>query len=442
MGKKSTPKTPAPPDPREIAQTDAEFNRIDQYTPFGSLTFGGDNRNQATLEFSPELQGLFDSRIGLDQSLLDAGQGQLGNLSFNGIDLSGFGPIQSDAGLQNDAGLLKSAGLRNDAGLQGDAGLTGVNAPGTAFDPSAFGLGPGQLPQFQNSLDLSGLPEIPTNFNQLRQDQEDAFFQRGRRLLEPQFERQEDRLRQTLANQGLFAGDEAAGDQFQIFGENRNRAFQDLADQSILRGGQEAGNELARILGTRQQGFGEALGAGQFNNQAGLNQLNAGLSGFGAAGQGLSNQLATAGFNNQAAQQGLQNLNFANQQGFQNFNQAQQQGLQNFNAAQQQGLQNFNQAQQQELLNSNAGRLQGLQEALGLRGNQFNELASLLGLQQTATPGLQNFFGPGQTDFLGASALQQQQLNNNFAAQTGTKNAGMGGLFGLGSALGTAFINR
>jgi hypothetical protein len=47
------------------------------------------------------------------------------------------------------------------------------------------------------------------------------------------------------------------------------------------------------------------------------------------------------------------------------------------------------------------------------RATQFNELASLLGLNQVAQPGLQNFFAPGNTDVMGGFALNQQGQQNN-----------------------------
>jgi hypothetical protein len=42
--------------------------------------------------------------------------------------------------------------------------------------------------------------------------------------------------------------------------------------------------------------------------------------------------------------------------------------------------------------------------------------------------------GIGQTDVLGANALSQQQLNNNYQARMTANNALMSGLFSLGSA--------
>ena len=68
------------------------------------------------------------------------------------------------------------------------------------------------------------------------------------------------------------------------------------------------------------------------------------------------------------------------------------------------------------------------------RSTAFNELASLLGFQQVATPGLNQFFPPANVDVLGA---QQQALNQgNLSAQIGAQQNSdfLDGLFGLGQA--------
>jgi hypothetical protein len=222
MGSKRQPTPPPAPDPRQIAQTDAEFNRIDQNTPFGSLTFSGPNRNQANLTLSPELQQLFSGQIGTDIGLSQLGQQAL---------------------------------------------------PG---------------------------------------------------LLNEQFGRDEDRLRQTLANQGLQSGGAAFGQEFGDFNRRRGDAFGNLARDSVLYGGQEASRALSDQLGItnlqnqfaqqqlqnaagiRGQMFGEnqAMRGGQFNELAsllGLQQTQIpGLNNFFAPAQaGVGDAFAL----NQASQQ-------------------------------------------------------------------------------------------------------------------------------------------
>ena len=309
MGKKD-PQTVEQPDPWEVAQADATYNRIDQNTPFGSLTFSGPNRNQATMTFSPEMQQLFNTRMATDQSMMDNALGRLQGLDNNQIDLSQFGAIQGDAGLSE-------------------------------FDPSTLNL-----------------TELPTDMDAYRTEVEDATFRRGDRLLNPYYQRQERALTDRLANQGLPQGDRAYRDEFDSFRQNRSRAYQDLADQSVMMGGQETSRLLANALASRGQLFNEGVQSNVMNNQT----------------------------------------------------------------------------RQQALVNQNAGRAQGLQEAMGIRGNAFNELASLLGLQQVQAPTMQNYFAPGQVDYLGAQGLSTNAGMFNAQQANQMSAAGMQGLFGLGNA--------
>lgn len=233
MGAKKQPKPPPAPDPRQIAQTEAEFNRLDQYTPFGSLTFSGPSRNVANLQLTPELQQLFGQQVGNDLAL---------------------------------GGLTQQA-------VPGLSSL--INKP---FSPQG-------LP----ALNIPNAPSLP-NYNAYRSDVEKAFFDRSAGLLNEQFGRDEDRLRQTLANQGLQSGGEAFGSEFGDFNRRRGDTYANLARDAVLYGGQEASRSLADELGivdrqnqygqqglqnaanVRNQLFGEqsAVRSGNFNELASL----------------------------------------------------------------------------------------------------------------------------------------------------------------------------
>ena len=286
------PSPPPAPDPREIAETDAEFNRIDQHTPFGSLTFSGPSRNVSTLEFSPEVQGLTNQRLQSDQNLLAQALQRQGTLDPNQIDLSQFGPIQSNINTE------------------------GINFQGPQTGPLP-GLG---APNLQGSFDTSGLPQIPQNIEQFRGDVEQAVFDRGQALLDPVFGDQERRLDQKLANQGLPQSGEAVDRDKTRFADARNRAFTDLANAATITGGQEASRSLGDILGAQGQGFNQALTSTGFANQTGLLGLGADQ---GIRGQLFGEGIQGAGANNQASQ-----LNLA----------MQQQLLNNQNAGRAQGL--------------------------------------------------------------------------------------------------------
>jgi len=400
----------------EIARADAQINRINQFTPFGNLIFSGPNRNTATLSLTPELQANTDLRLESDTNLLRAALERQGLLDPNPIDLSQFGDIQTGLDLSN------------------------VNFAGPQFGQRPSLQAP-ELQQFQGSinnpfqiqgsvdtsLDTSGLPAIPQDIAQFRGDVESAVFDRGRALLDPVFSDQERAMRQRLANQGIPESGEAFDRDFERFGRTRNQAFTDLANRAVVTGGQEASRALGDLLAARGQGFGEEvtganlnLAGGQFANQA--------------AGQGFGQGLAEAqfglgqtGFNNQVGLLGL-----GANQGIRG--QLTDEALAAAQAGNQASAQNL--ALQQQLLNNqNAARAQALAEAQGIRGNQFNELASLLGLQQVQAPGISSFFAPGQADVTNAFALNQQAQQNAFNTQNQRAMGGLGGLFGLGAAL-------
>lgn len=357
------PSPPPAPDPREIARTDAEFNRINQFTPFGNLTFSGPNRNNATLELTPELQANTDLRLESDSAILRSALERQGLLNANPIDLSQFGDIQS-----------------------------GIDTSNISFSGPQFGQRPDlQAPELVSQLQTGN---IPTDISQFRGDVEQAVFDRGRALLDPVFSDQERALEQRLANQGLPRAGEAVDRDLERFGRGRNEAFTNLANQATITGGQEASRALGDVLSAENARFGQGATAANFANQAGLLGLGANQ---GIRSQLTGEQLAESQANNAASQGNLS-------------------------------------LQQQILNNQNAARAQSLAEQQGIRGNQFNELASLMGLQQVQAPGINSFFAPGQADVTNAFALNQQAQQNAFNANSQNHAAGLGGLFGLGAA--------
>lgn len=416
-GKMRQPAPPPAPSPQEIAQTDATYNRIDQITPFGNLTYSGPERNVATLSLDPELQQLYDSRVQSDQGMLN-----LANQALPGIQglvnqpLSVGGPNLSMPNLQSapQPGVLPYA-------PQFSGGPTPGALPNAPNLQGNIGSGPSL-----DRLNTAGLPGLPSSANAYRGDVERAFFDRSSGLLNEQFGREEDRLRQQLANQGIQAGSEAFGSELGQFNQRRGETYSNLARDATLFGGQEASRTLADQLALRGTGFNENLTQAGFGNQA--------------SQQEFQNRIAGTQFGNQAAQQGFQNAlglqgtQFAQGQSAADFaNQYAQQNFQNLSGQQDtlfnQGLTsaNFaNQNAQQQLQNSAAIRSQLLGEQQAVRGGQFNELASLLGLQQTQAPGLQNFFAPSQVGVSDAYALNQASQQNSYNARSRAASAAKG----------------
>ena len=89
----------------------------------------------------------------------------------------------------------------------------------------------------------------------------------------------------------------------------------------------------------------------------------------------------------------------------------------------------------------NQARTQGLQERAYVQNQPLQQLQALLGTGQVSMPQGVAYTPTqvGQTDVLGANALNQQGLWNNYNAQMQQNQAGLGGLFSLGSAAITAF---
>ncbi len=232
MGKKTGTEVQAP-DPLEVAQTDAAFNRIDQITPTGSLTFsdrpGGPAgaNNVATLTLPPEMQSILDSQVQSDQQLLDLALGRQ----------EGF-----------------------------EAGLPAL--------VEGLSVGPGEA--------------------------QDSFFDRGAALLNRQFDRDEDLLRQSLANRGLTGATdelgEAASTELGLFRGHKADAFENLANAAVQQGIAAELTGANLIQSNRATQFNELaalLGLDQVA-QPGLNSFFAPGHTDTAAGFALNNQAQMA----------------------------------------------------------------------------------------------------------------------------------------------------
>ncbi|WP_395443564.1 tail fiber domain-containing protein [Caulobacter sp. UC70_42] len=241
------------------------------------------------------------------------------------------------------------------------------------------------------------------NLDTARQQAIDATYNQAMSRLNPQFERQDNGLETRLANQGLGINSAA----YQNARDQLGRQQTDATNQAVyssIGAGEDAANAL----------FGRQLNQGQFANsaQSQANTQNLQAAGFHntTAGQDYSQNLGAAQFANSAQNQGFQ------------------QSLANAQIA--------NQGAQANAQFGNEARNQGLQERAYIQNQPLNQFNSLMSSGQVSTPqGVQ--YTPtqvGQTDVLGAYALNQQaqQANANRAAQA---NSGMmGGLFSLGSA--------
>lgn len=349
------PSPPAPPDPAataaaqtqsniQTANNNATLNRVNQYTPYGNLVYNIDGYNgqtpqySATVNLSPQEQAIFNNQM--------QGQQNLGNIAL---------------------------------GMQGQVGSSYANPIDTSGAPGlTYGVTPGNI---QSQISMSGVPQLQGQIDngdysrQIKQAQDAAYYGQTQ-YLDPQFDQRQKSLDNSLINQGITQGSEAANNSQTLFNNQRQQAYGNAAMQAV-----QAGNQEQNVL------FNQAAQRGQFTNAA-----NAQAFGQNAA---------------QAAQQ--------------NSAQAQQFG---------QGLSNADL--------QNQARGQYLQQLFALRNQPLNEYNSLMTGAQVQSPNFVNMPSVSQngTDVAG---IYNQGYQNQLARYQ-QQQSGLNNLFSLGGSLGAAAI--
>lgn len=196
------------------------------------------------------------------------GQGGGGIVNTGGLANFQFDPTASDSAVyvQETPFQANFRGQQeNIATTMGEQSIAKALALGAAPFPSTYGL--------------PGLPDF--NSSEGRQRAEDAAFSRSMRLMRPEFDRQENSLRQNIANRGqLIAPGAAGGQEFGLFQDSQNRARQDAADAAVQSGLQASGMEFGQAQAARGQLLGEQTGL----RQQMFNELLAALTGQQQAG--------------------------------------------------------------------------------------------------------------------------------------------------------------
>ena len=241
-------------DVNDLVKEQAKQNRVSQFTPAGSMRFGNINK---------------------------AGQ---------------FVPQAGAASLQEDSPY--QAAMR---GGQEQASVQLANQ----LLPQAYNPLPG--------ISTQGLPERPTDYGADRGRVERDVYDRAYSLIQPDFDMQQRRLDQQLANQGLPMGSEAYSGEQDRFQRGRGETLTRLAQGATEAGGAEQSRLQGMVEGGRQAGLGEQqlmrsgplqelammLGGGQYNpTPAGqfyapgqVNALDPGLAQASAKAQGRSDIL-------------------------------------------------------------------------------------------------------------------------------------------------------
>jgi hypothetical protein len=357
----------------------------------------------------------------------------------SGPNLGGYGSASSIGADQY--GLAKGDVAANQYGLAGGInpnqyGLAQGGVQGVNLQQSLGNIG--RIDQnlnannylANNQLNLNNVAQMPVNAGTTGQA---AIMSR----LAPQLERQQKATAQNLANQGLVAGGEAYTNAMRDQSQQQN----DLLTQAALQG-------ISLDTAANQQGFNQALAAGQFGNtgvqQNFGNALAAQQAQNAAQGQGFNQQLQSGQFGNQAqlASFGvnLQNQQAQNQAIAQNYGQglsaqqlANQSVAQNFgqgitaqNVANQAVAQNFGQG----MAASNAANsaLQqnqntALQQQAAANQAQAQQYAQAQGNAQFANQAAAQGFNQSVTNQQLGNQATQQNFNNALATQQAQNQA-------------------
>jgi hypothetical protein len=229
----SSPKAPTPPDPvttanaqtamnEKTARTEAELNRVNQVTPYGSVTYNnqGDRWTQTVTE-SPEEKRLRE---------LSQTQGQkLGELGIS----------QTDRVTDLLSKPYESRRFDVNAATGGPLNL--ADALGGDFDASKYD---------------------PSTLGNFGDDVRQRSFDLATQGLDAEFDRSEESLRTRLANQGVNAGTEAFGSEMESFNTGKGDAFARAllaADDNATRQRAQATSELGQGFAQDVAGRGQSL---------------------------------------------------------------------------------------------------------------------------------------------------------------------------------------
>lgn len=409
---------PPPPDPyataaaqtgvnKDAAIANAEMSHVNQYNPYGSLTYQQAGTN-------PDGTPIYNSSTNLTA---------LGQQNFTNQQ-------QQDAQISNIAGnYMNTIGNTMGTQLPHTANLTtGVNGNGIGInhnvqsgplDYSVNGGGIGvnshvQAGNIQGGLDLSGAPAIPGggNFSQDAQNYQNAYMGR----LAPQLQRQSDALDNQLANQGITPGSQAWQTAKTEFGQQAN----DANNQAVMGGYQTQMGMNAQQLAANQASVANTALQGNFANAAQNQQF----------GQGQQNAALQNAAEQQKFGQNLQNAQLGNAAQGQQFAQGQQNAALQNQAQQQAYGQNYSNAQ---LNNQAIG--QGLQQSLTQRELPLNEFNALRSASPVSIP---NFTPAPQSNMAPANLMGM--IQGNYNQQVAGVNANNAGIYGmLGTIGGAAF---
>jgi hypothetical protein len=431
MGKK-VPAPPPPPDPvataeaqgkinRETAMAQAELNRLDEYTPYGSSVYtplpppSTGFRRDMTLD--PAQQRQLDLTNAINEEQLRVAQEQVGRIgeavgepfSYAGMPAGGRA-WQSSPVSRTEQRLREMATQPYDLQAGKPAAPTAqfIREAAEAGDVAA-GLA---TRSFDAPFDYSSAPAAPGADAAARQQVIDSVYGQFKSRLDPRFEGEQLAMETKLANSGIPRGSPAFSAAMDDFNRARNDAYQTAQNAAI----QAGGLEQTRMFGLGTEARQNAIAEANY-----LRQLPADEQRRVLALQGVSQGMRGTQFDAQANERDRQIQE----------EQMQRQlpmGELGALAAMQSGL--FGLRDQH--------RARAIAEAANLRNVPLNETIALMSGTQIQNPafGRAPQTGIAGTDFGGLVANQYASQVAGHNAQVQAANERTTGLIGMAATLG------
>jgi hypothetical protein len=414
----------------QAAITEANLNRINQYTPQGSLTYSQTGTNpDGTPQYSQ-----YQSYSPAEQTKYD--QNNQVAMALNGMAINNIGRVgatqSQDFNFNNMTPLQTSVG----------GGLPNQQYGGGNYDPrqqidstgvgQVYGMAPGAGGQIQKNIDYSGLTKLPgtSDFGAEAQKMNDAVYGQATSRLDPRFNQSESDMKSQLAAKGITENSDAYRREL----DNFNRSKTDAYNQAQYTARQAGADEQSRLfglsMGARQQGQNEVNAQGQFVNAA--------------QQQGYGQEASNVQIGNEAqnqrygqAQSAADMYNTTQGQRY-----SQDQGAAQFsNEARNQA---FNQQSANAALN-NQGRQQQITEASYLRNLPLNEIASLLGTGVgVSDPTFQDYsqVNVDAGNYQGAAQNQYNAQQAQYTQNQANRSQMLGSIFGTAGKALTMFSDR
>lgn len=301
MGKKSTPAAPAAPDAAATATAQGEantkaavaqanLNRIDQYTPQGSITYAqtgtnadGTPKYTQTQAYSADQQKLYDQNNQVSTSLND--------LAINNID---------------KVAAAQSKDFNYDGMTPQVTSVNGGNIQSSVADAG----------KVQGSVDYSKLSALPQagTFGTAAQKASDTAYAAAASRLDPQYSQQQSDITSRLANSGIAVGSDAYNREMDNFSRAKTDAYGQAQNNAYAQGLSAQNQQYTQELATRQQGVDETNTQGTFansaqNQQYSQNQSNAAFANN-AQNQTYNQAAGNAALANSGRQQEIQEATY------------------------------------------------------------------------------------------------------------------------------------